>query len=262
MCEDMPPQIVRNCGDSVGDADLTPPRQNWIIVHIRHRTNDDFNVRFEWGWILQFTYYTEKSVAQALTALNERLQAKGARELDGWIDKNGEFSLSATTKIAGAFKRRTTLRGKIERVGGQTVVTGGVNDGVPSDGRFLVFVALALVGIMFLSGGNTTLALTVFPVGLILYILMKGDNDNSTVLVREVQRSLGAKPTPIKKTEAGAKAVRPVSAAKANAPRSGASKASTAKKTSTKSTAKKSTTRAAKTKTASKSRATTTSSKS
>lgn len=148
---------------------------------------------------MQFTYYTEKSVAQALTAINERLQAKGGRDLDGWIDKNGEFSLSINAKVGNAFNRRTTLRGKIERVSGQTVITGGVSDGVPNEGRILVFVALGLVGLMFLSSGNPLFALAVIPVGLTLYVMMKGDHDNSAILTREIQRALNAKTTPIKK---------------------------------------------------------------
>ncbi|MDZ4763663.1 MAG: hypothetical protein SGI73_03865 [Chloroflexota bacterium] len=168
---------------------------------------------------MSFTYYTEKSVAQALTAINERLQAKSGRDLNGWIDKSGTFSLIASTKVAGAFNRSTSLSGKIERTGGQTVVTFNVSEGVPNEGRALVFVALALVGLMFFSGGNTLLALAILPVALTLYVLMKGDHDNSILLKREIQRVLSAKTTPIKKADGAPKSVRPISTTKAAAAR-------------------------------------------
>lgn len=158
---------------------------------------------------MQFTLYSEKSVAQCLTALNARLQVKGSgsrAELDGWIDKSGEFSLSVTTPVARYFKRRTSLRGKIERKGGSTVAAGSVPDGVPREGRLLVLVALGLVGAMMMGSGNPALALVVLPVGLGLHIAMKGDHDNSAILVNELQKALKAKSTPPKKAENGTKA--------------------------------------------------------
>lgn len=166
---------------------------------------------------MQFTLYSEKSVAQCLTAINARLQVKGGAsraELDGWIDKSGEFSLTVTSKVAGYFNRRTTLRAKIERKSGHSQITGSVPDGVPREGRILVFVALGLVSAMILSYGNPMLALIVLPVGLALHIAMKGDHDNSAVLMNELQKTLKAKSTPPKKTETASKspARRPPSA--------------------------------------------------
>jgi hypothetical protein len=153
---------------------------------------------------VQFTLYSEKSVAQCLTAINARLQVKGSAsraELDGWIDKSGDFSLTITSRVAVYFKRHTTLRAKVERKSGFTQITGSVPDGVPREGRILVFAALGVVSAMLLSSGSPLLALIVLPVGLALYVAMKGDHDNSAVLMNELQKTLKAKPTPPKKTE-------------------------------------------------------------
>jgi hypothetical protein len=151
---------------------------------------------------VQFTYYSEKTVAQCLSALNERLRAKGTRtELDGWIDKGGEFSISTATRIAGAFTRRTYLRGKVERKDRQTVITGSVPDGAPLKGQLLVFFGLGLLGVILILMGNPTFGLAMLPIGIALYVPMKGDYKNSAVLIGELQRALKAKSTPIKKPD-------------------------------------------------------------
>jgi hypothetical protein len=147
--------------------------------------------------------YTEKSVSQCMTALNARMQARpsGSRlALDGWVEKNGRFSLSTSCRVARRFRRRTHLRGTAVRDEGYTVIRGYVPDGVSREGQAVIFGALLLVGAVLAASGNLLPAvIAVFATGA-LYIPLTGDRINSTILMSEVQRALGAKATPPKKT--------------------------------------------------------------
>jgi len=154
--------------------------------------------------ILRFILYTEKTPAQALTAINTRMQSKESsarNSLGGWIEKNGAFSLNVATPVIGRFERRTVMRGRIERENGLTVVQGDVPHGVDKQGQLIVFIALALLGVLILTSGNA-IALVMIPLGAYLYVPMNGDRANSEILMNELQRTLKARQTPPKKTDA------------------------------------------------------------
>lgn len=150
---------------------------------------------------MQFALYTDKTIPQCLTAINERMHAKATSTrpaLDGWVEKGGAFSLSMSAPVMGRFARRTTLKGQIEREEGVTIIRGGVPGGVPRQGQVLIFVALALVALTIIGSGNTLVGLLLFPMAAVLYIPMQGDYLNSEVLLDEVEKTLKAKPTPPK----------------------------------------------------------------
>jgi hypothetical protein len=115
--------------------------------------------------------------------------------IDGWVEKSGSFSLSVTTRVAERFRRTTNLRGKMERAGGMTVIKGSVSSGASQRGQIMIFVAVALVGVMMIASGSPALALALIPVGLALYVPLRGDADNSEYLMSELQKTLAAKPT-------------------------------------------------------------------
>ncbi len=147
---------------------------------------------------MRFVLYTDKSVAQCMTALNARMQAKSSR-LDGWVEKNGRFSLSTVCTVARRFTRRTHLQATATRDEGYTVVRGYVRDGVSRQGQWVIYGALLLVGlVLFASGYLLPAVIAVFATGA-LYIPLTGDRMNSNVLMGEVQRTLSAKPTRPKK---------------------------------------------------------------
>jgi hypothetical protein len=158
---------------------------------------------------MHFTLYTDKTVAQCLTAINERMHLKESSTrpaLDGWVEKSGSFSISVSTPVIGRFTRRTALRAKVERENGMTVITGSVPGGVARNGQIVVFVALALVVLTIIGGGNLLLGLLPLVLAPIFYIAMQGDYLNSTTLLDEVQKALKAKPSPPKKGAVEAKA--------------------------------------------------------
>lgn len=148
---------------------------------------------------MRFTYYTEKTVAQCMSALNERLQQKGSSSrpgLEGWVEKSGRFALGVSTRVIGRFPRTTRLQGKAERLGGVTVIKGAVADGVEPRDRVIITAALALVGGFIIVSGNLLPGLLVIGAGLALNIPLAGDHQNSQILLHEVQRTLKAKETP------------------------------------------------------------------
>jgi hypothetical protein len=146
--------------------------------------------------------YTEKSVAQAMSAINERLHVPGTKsrpQLDGWVEKNGRFAMTVTTKVRWRFDRRTSLYGRAERQGGITYVEGTVSGGVGRDGQIVIFGALLIIALLTLSQGNAILAIVAVLAGLALFIPMRGDYNNSEILLSELQKALNAKFTPPKK---------------------------------------------------------------
>jgi hypothetical protein len=193
---------------------------------------------------VRFVLYTDKTPAQALSAINARLLAKesSARaSLGGWVEKSGAFSLSVATPVIGRFERRTIMQGKIERGEGVTVVRGDVPSGVDKQGQLIVFIALALLAVLMLVSGNVLPALVVIPLGAYLYIPMTGDRGNSEILMHELQRTLKAKETPPKKPAGAAKdgarsrSARSTGAAKAVTTKSSATARKTPKRVPTKS---------------------------
>ncbi|HEX2906891.1 MAG TPA: hypothetical protein VHO69_08530 [Phototrophicaceae bacterium] len=164
---------------------------------------------------MQFTYYTDKTVAQCMSALNARLQQKGTTSrpgMEGWVEKNGNFALAVTINVMGRFPRTTRLQGKAERLGGMTVIKGAVADGVTPKNRLIILGALALVGGFIILSGNLLPGVIAIAAGLLLNIPLAGDHQNSQTLISEVQKTLRAKETPpvlVKKT-AEVKKVTPV----------------------------------------------------
>lgn len=150
---------------------------------------------------MRFTLYTDKSVSQCMSAINERLHVKGTSArpgMDGWVDKKGIFSIGVSSPIIGKLQRKTFLRAKVEREGGVTTIKGDVPTGASPQGQIVVFGALALVAVVLIGSGSMLLGLIVIPFAAVLYIPMKGDYYNSEILLSEVQKALKAKPTPPK----------------------------------------------------------------
>lgn len=184
---------------------------------------------------MRFTYYTEKTVAQCMSAMNERLQQKGTSSrpgLEGWVEKNGNFSVAVTTKVARRFPRTTRLQGKAERLGGMTLVKGSVADGVALKERIIIVAVLAIIGVFIMTTGNLLPGVVVIGAGVLLNIPLAGDYQNSQFLTGEVQRTLKAKETPpvaARKTAEVKRAAVPKKPAAAK--KTAAAKPATAKKT-------------------------------
>ncbi len=154
---------------------------------------------------MQFELYTEKTVAQCMSAVTERLAAKGTAsrpEMDGWVEKGGRFSMAVTTQIAKRFPRKTRLTATVERERGVTIIRGSVPDGVSREGQAIIFGAFLAIGLILLSGGDALLALLAVALGAALYIPLQGDAVNSAILLKEVRSILSAKEKPPKKTSA------------------------------------------------------------
>jgi hypothetical protein len=154
---------------------------------------------------LQFVYYTEKTVPQCLSALNERMNAKASSTrpaMDGWVEKNGQFSIGVSTDVAGRFRRSTYLRGKLEKLGPYTAIKCNVSNGATRENLVVIFVAMALTALALIASGNILMALIVLPVGSAFYVPLTGDYHNSEVLLSEIQKTLKAKTTPPKPSTA------------------------------------------------------------
>ncbi len=148
---------------------------------------------------MRAVYYTEKTVAQCMSALTERLNTKGGRRLEGWVEKSGHFELSIATPIVGKLSRRTYLRGKAERDGGITKLSLHVSSGADRRGQLIIFFACALVAITLFAAGQIVFGLLIVVCGAALYIPLAGDQRNSPILINEVQRTLKASAKPPKK---------------------------------------------------------------
>ena len=193
---------------------------------------------------MRFTLYTEKTVAQCLSALNARMQSKGSAArpaLDGWVEKNGRFALSVSTRMLNRFSRTTHLTGQLERRGSVTIVTGRVNDGGGPRERMLVSAALGLAAVVLIALGELVPALIAAAAAAVLNLLLAGDRQNRDILVGEVRRALKARETlPVvvrKSPEAGrttTTAARKTAKPAARKPASSAQKAATAAKTARK----------------------------
>lgn len=161
---------------------------------------------------MRFVMYTDKTVSQAMSAINERLHVPGTKsrpQMDGWVEKNGSFAMGVTTPVQWRFRRRTYLQGRAERQGGVTVVTGTVPGGAGRQGQIAVFAALLIVGLLILVQGNAMLAIIAVLAGAALYIPLRGDYDNSEILLSELQKTLNAKLTPPKRDSAKSAPRRP-----------------------------------------------------
>lgn len=148
---------------------------------------------------MRFVMYTEKTVAQAMRSINDRLHlapTKTRPQLDGWVEKSGRFALGVTSTVRWHFRRKTYLRGQASREDGVTVVRGTVPGGATGRSQITIFVALALVGLLLLTQGQALMALIAVAAGAALYIPLQGDYDNSEILLAELQKALHARFTP------------------------------------------------------------------
>jgi hypothetical protein len=144
------------------------------------------------SWDLQFVYYSEKTVSQCMLALNERLHQKSGK-LEGWVEKNGNFSLSVSTSVLRRFNRSTRLQGHVEKENGVTVVRGYVSDGADPQNRYIIYGILVLLGVLLAIAGYLLIGLIVIGIIFPLNIPLEGDHINSDKLTGEVQRTLKAK---------------------------------------------------------------------
>ena len=139
-----------------------------------------------------------------MLALNERLHQKSGK-LDGWVEKNGNFSISVSTTILRRFSRSTRLHGHVEKENGVTVVRGYVSDGADPRNRYIIYGILVVLGIFLALAGYLLIGLLVIAAIFPLNIPLEGDYINSSTLTGEVQRTLKAKaslPAALRKTVA------------------------------------------------------------
>jgi hypothetical protein len=162
--------------------------------------------------------YTDKTVAQCMSAMTERLNTRGSKNLEGWVEKNGNFEISIATPLIGKLNRRTHLHGKVERQSGLTTVTLNVASGTDLSGQIIIFIVVAIISVILLASGALVPALAIIFAGIALYIPLAGDNKNSPMLVSEVQRTLKATSKPPKKDKPQETRAAPLSANK-NIPR-------------------------------------------
>lgn len=152
---------------------------------------------------MRFVMYTDKTVAQAMSSINERMHApatKSRPQIDGWVEKNGRFAISVTSELKWRFRRRTFLHGRAERESGMTIVRGNVPGGVAPEGQTIIFVALLIIAALIFLQGNAIFAIVTIAVGLLLFIPLRGDYYNCEILLSELQKTLNAKLTPPKKS--------------------------------------------------------------
>jgi hypothetical protein len=184
---------------------------------------------------VRFVLYSDKTVSQCLSALNERMQQPAAANrpaLGGWVEKGGKFSISLKSVILGVFTRTTRLEGAIERDSGSTVIRGSVPDGVPPAGQIMILLTVIVIGLLIIAQGKALLGIIAVMASFAIYIPLRGDYENSDRLLIEVERTLKADPKPKKSTTNGSstakKSSTPASASNAKKPA-----ASAAKKTQT-----------------------------
>jgi hypothetical protein len=149
--------------------------------------------------IVRFVLYSDKTVSQCMTALNERLQMSASANrpaLGGWVEKGGRFSVTLSSVILGAFTRTTRLEGTVERENGGTVIRGSVPDGVPPKGQILIVSAVLLVGLLTIAQGTALFGIVAVLASIGFYITLRGDYENSDRLLMEVERTLKADPKP------------------------------------------------------------------
>jgi hypothetical protein len=150
---------------------------------------------------MHFVLFTDHTVKQCTSAINERLQTKGTKtrpELDGWIEKGGRFSLAVTSKVARRFSRTTRLSGKAVKEGGSTVIRGHVSGGIGPEGLRMLFAGLVIVVVVLFVSANQMIGFLTVIAGAFAYVPLRGDYVNSEILLIEVEKTLRASPTPPK----------------------------------------------------------------
>ncbi len=148
---------------------------------------------------MQFILFTEKTTHQCMKALHERIQAtetKTRPALEGWIEKNGSFSIAMSRRVVGNFKRTTRLRGSAERDKGVTVIRGFVPEGVSRNWLMVIGGAVALLAIFMVTQGQLLPAIVIAVVGALIVASLWGDYRNHDILLYELEKTLKAKPAP------------------------------------------------------------------
>ena len=148
---------------------------------------------------MRYVMYTEKSVPQAMSAINERLHTPGSKsrpQLDGWVEKSGRFSMHVNSNVKWRLMRKTVLQGKAEKLGNITLIQGTVPGGVGTQGMLVIFAALAAVAVIVYTQGNAILAAAAILAGIGLYVPLVGDFQNCETLLSELQKAVNAKFTP------------------------------------------------------------------
>lgn len=150
---------------------------------------------------MEFIYYSEKTVRQCQSALTDRMEAKPTKArppMDGHIQKGGKFSLSVTTPVGGRFYRKTRLRGTMTRESGTTIIRGHVPTGVPRERIGIIMAIAVVVGVLMVLAGAGIFGILVAMLGVVLYIPLVGDYNNSDILLKEVKRATSGKDRPPK----------------------------------------------------------------
>lgn len=172
---------------------------------------------------MRFVYYTDKTVAQSMAAITERLHARSSKgAIDGWADKDGRFSMSLTAPVVGRLTRHTVLTGRIEREGGITVIRGSVPSGVAPSERRIAYALLAVGAAFSIASGNILFTALLIPASALLYLSMHGDYENHQQLVGDVKRILKATEKPPKSLAAKSGTA---SASRTNTPRTSSARA-------------------------------------
>lgn len=151
---------------------------------------------------MRFILYTDKTVAQCMSAINERLHVKATKarsELGGWTNKDGNFSLTVTSRVVGRFPRTTRLTANAKRDTGMTVIRGDVSDGVTPQWLGILMIGVGIIIALMVIVGELMLALLMLLFAMFAYIPLRGDYVNSDVLLLEVEKTLKASPKPPKK---------------------------------------------------------------
>ena len=140
---------------------------------------------------MRFELLTHMTVTECSKAVRERLQA--SRQLEGWTDKDGGFSLAVSSKVARVFSRTTHLQADMERDKGVTTIKGYVSTGVAPRGRMMIVAVMLLAGFFLIVSGYGLPGIIAILTGPIFLIPLAGDYTNSETLLKEVRRTLRAR---------------------------------------------------------------------
>lgn len=151
---------------------------------------------------MRFVLYSEKTVAQCMSALTERMEARPTKtrpELKGKVEKGGRFEIAVTLPVVARIKRTTQMKGVAGREKGITVIRGYVPDGVPPYWQRIILGGVVIVALLLLVAGQPLIGLLALLGGAAAYIPMAGDYRNSDILLIEVERTFKANPKPPKR---------------------------------------------------------------
>jgi len=151
---------------------------------------------------MHFVLYTNKTVAQCMRDMTERMQAKPTKtrpELNGYVEKSGSFAIALTASVVGPLKRTTRLKASANREKGTTIIKGYVSDGISPYWARILAVVMTIVVIMLFLADRPGLGIVTGLFSIITYVPLRGDYINSDRLLIEVEKTLKASPKPPKK---------------------------------------------------------------